>query len=333
MERGHRERVLVTGGTGLVGSHLVELLLRKGYAVTCLVRDPDRLRWLQGLDVGLVTGDCSAPGSLPPALENVSIVFHAAGLTKARRPREYYEVNHLGTKHLLEACARHRPDLKKFILVSSLAAAGPSPDGAPLKETDPPRPLSDYGRSKLLAEEEALRHSDRFPVVILRPSAVYGPRDADMYEFFRWAARGLTVQLGGGDRFINPCYVEDLAAALALAAEKDVPSGSAYFVAEEQPCSWAEFSGALLRTGGVKARNITIPPTVAYLIAALSEAGAFIAGRAALTNRQKVREARQRSWVCDLGKIKRELGFQPAYPLARGLTITWQWYRANGWIR
>ena len=97
--------------------------------------------------------------------------------------------------------------------------------------TDMPRPITDYGRSKLQAEEETIRYKDSFPVVIIRPSAVYGPRDRDVYELFQWAARGVTVEVGNGEHYINPCYVEDLAAAMLLAAEKETQSGSTYFVA------------------------------------------------------------------------------------------------------
>src|SRR5512139_3978012 len=114
--------VLVTGGTGFVGSHLVELLLRRGYDVTCLVRDRNRLRWLTGLQVRVVVGDCSDPGSLPAAVTNAELVFHVAGLTKSYRPRDYYTVNQFGTRNLLEACALWSSGIKKFVLVSSLAA-------------------------------------------------------------------------------------------------------------------------------------------------------------------------------------------------------------------
>ncbi len=332
MEQTGLTRVLVTGGTGLVGSHLVELLLRKGYTVTCLVRDPLRTHWLVGMNVDFVQGDCLKPESLVPAVRGVSIVFHLAGLTKARHARDYYLVNHLGTRNILEACARHNPAIRKFVLVSSLAAAGPSPDGRPVKDTDVPRPVSDYGRSKLLAEGEALRYENVLPVVILRPSAVYGPRDRDMYELFRWAARGLTLDLTGGARYINPCYVKDLAAALLLAAEKNTPNGSIYFVAENRSYSWSEFRQALLSTGKVRALNIKVPYTAAYLIGLASELGSLITSRPALTNRQKVREASQRYWTCDLSAIEHELGFKAAYSLQQGLEITWRWYRDNKWL-
>jgi nucleoside-diphosphate-sugar epimerase len=332
MQKTGIKRVLVTGGTGLVGSHVVELLLQRGYAVTCLVRDPNRLRWLTGLAVDLAGGDCSRPETLIPAVRDVSIVFHVAGLTKARKVRDYYEVNQIGTRNILQACSRYNPGIEKFVLISSLAAAGPSQDGKPVTDTDIPRPVSDYGRSKLLAEEEALAYKDRFPVVILRPSAVYGPRDGDMYELFRWASHGVTLEMRGGERFLNFCYVEDLARAILLAAEQQTQSGSIYFVAEDRPYSWSEFRKALLTTGGVKAFNIKIPLSIAYLIGLASEFSSLFTSRPALTNRQKIREAVQKHWVGDLRKTETELGFRAEHPLQTGLEITWRWYRDHNWL-
>lgn len=332
MPLGGTRRVLVTGGTGFVGSHLVERLLKTGYDVTCLVRDLRHLRWLEGKKVRLLKGDCVQPESLATALQGVSQVFHCAGLTKAKHARDYYTVNHLGTKHLLEACARHNPGLEKFILVSSQAAAGPSLDGRPVDVGETPHPVSDYGRSKQLAEEEVLGYQDRLPVVIIRPSIVYGPRDVDVFELFRWASRGLTVEMTGGDRYLNLCYVEDLTAALLLSAEQETKSGSVYFVAENRAYSWAEFRALLLSTGGVTARTIRFPYGVAYLLGLISEIGSICTARPALANRQKMREAAQRYWLCDVGKIENDLCFRVEYPLQKGLELTWKWYRKNNWL-
>ena len=324
--------ILVTGGTGFVGSHLVELLLRKGHDVTCLVRDPGRLRWLSGLNVRVVTGDCSVPASLDAAVRNASVVYHVAGLTKSYRSHDYYAVNQSGTRNLLDACARQKPGIGKFILVSSQAAAGPSSEGRPATDRDVPNPVSDYGRSKLLAEEEAFRFKDRFPVVIMRPSAVYGPRDTDVFELFKWASKGLILDMLGDERFLNWCYVEDLAEALLLAGERTVPSGSVYFVAEDRVYSTTEFHRALQMTGGIQARVVKVPVWMGYTIGALSEAAGALRGKPTIMSRQKVREAVQRFWTCDLAKAKEELGFSARVPLEQGLERTWKWYREQKWI-
>jgi nucleoside-diphosphate-sugar epimerase len=284
------------------------------------------------MDVRLAQGDCTQPESLGAAVQGVSVIFHCAGLTKAQHAREYYLVNHLGTRNLLEACARYNPGIEKFVLVSSQAAAGPSLDGRPVNDSNTPDPVSDYGRSKLLAEEEACGYKDRFPVVILRPSSIYGPRDADVFELFRWASRGLTLEMTGGDRYLNLCYVEDLTAALLLSAERRTESGSVYFVAENRPYSWSEFRALLLSTGGVKACTIKLPYGAAYLIGLVSEIGSLFTKRPALANRQKVREAAQRYWLCDVGKTENDLHFRAEYPLQKGLELTWQWYRKNRWL-
>lgn len=323
----------MTGGSGFVGSHLVQLLIKNGYAVTCLVRDRSKLRWLSGLDVRLVEGDCADPVSLALAVRGQGTVFHAAGLTKARRTRDFFTVNHIGTRNVLQACARYDTDIEKFILVSSLAAGGPSPDAQPSKTTDPPRPVSEYGRSKLLAESEALSYRDTFPVVILRPSAVYGPRDTDVFEFFAMASRGFLLNLAGGERYINPCYVEDLAQALLLAAEKKTRSGSIYCVAEERTYTLSAFQQELLSSGGVRARTITVPISLAYVIGLVSELIGLFSAKAAVLSREKINEAAQKYWLCDQRAIRDDLGFQPRFPLARGLAITWQWYRENGWLK
>ena len=325
-------KVLVTGGTGFVGSHLVELLLKRGYDVTCLVRDPGRLRWLSGLRVRIVTGDCSDPASLNAAVRNASIIYHVAGLTKSYRAREYYAVNQQGTRNLLDACARQRDGIRKFVLVSSLAAAGPSQAGMPVTDSDEPHPVSDYGRSKLLAEQEALLFKDRFPVVILRPSAVYGPRDTDVFELFKWAAKGLILDMRGGERYLNWCYVEDIAEALSLAGERNVPSGSIYFVAEDRVYSASDFHQALQRSGGVRAKVIKVPIWMGYAIGALSEAAGAIRGKASIMSRQEVRAAVQQAWIYDLAKSRKDLGFIAQVPLEDGMKRTWKWYREHQWI-
>jgi nucleoside-diphosphate-sugar epimerase len=162
---------------------------------------------------------------------------------------------------------------------------------------------------------------------------VYGPRDTDVFELFTWASKGLILDLRGGERFLNWCYVEDLAEALLLAGERTVPSGSRYFVAEDRVYSTTEFHQALQRTGGVNAKVIKVPVWMGYAIGALSEAAGALRGKATIMSRQKVREAVQQYWTCDLGRSRSELGFSARVPLEQGLERTWKWYRDHDWVR
>ncbi len=182
-ETGDGAAALVTGATGFIGSHLVEVLVSRGWRVRCLVRRPAELP--EGAEA--VHGDLAGAG-LERAAAGVEVVFHLAGVTKARRAREYYEGNARGTAALVEACA----GVPRFVHVSSLAAVGPSADSVPLTEDAEPAPFTHYGKSKLEAERIVRASALGERAVIVRPPVVYGPRDTDVLHFFRAAARGFS---------------------------------------------------------------------------------------------------------------------------------------------
>jgi len=324
-------KALVTGGTGFVGSHLAEALLGRGVEVRCLVRDPDDLKWLKGLDVELVKGDASDAGSLGGACSGVEYVFHAAGITKAVRPSDYYKVNAEGTKNMAEAAERDASGLKKFVYVSSQAAAGPSVEGRPRKEDDAPAPVTDYGRSKLAGEQYALQYMDRLPIVIVRPPSVYGPRDRDVYSLFKMASRGFRPAFAGA-RLISVCYVGDLVDGLISAAFGDTESGDAYFVAYPKPYSWDEMGNAVADALGVKVVRVKIPIPALGVVAVFAELFCAVLGKPALLNRQKMAEIKQRYWVLDVTKAKEKLGFEAGCDFRAGAGLTAEWYRRQGWI-
>jgi len=325
-------RGLVTGATGFIGSHVVEALLAKGYQVSCLVREASDLRWLRGLQVQLVYGDLTQETTLREAVREAEFIYHLGGITKARRPRDYYEINHRGTRNLVEACLEWNLGLKKFVYLSTLAALGPSKEGRPAREEDEPHPITDYGRSKLLGEVEVLKHRERLPVTIVRAPAVYGPRDQDLYPFFRTVAKRVKPVLGKDEGSLSLCYVQDLATGLILAGENEKSIGQAFFISEEGSHSWSEVADLVAETLGVSALRVRIPPSFIFLLAYLSEAWAILDKRPALLNRQKAREITGRYWVCDITKAKAELGFKPCFPLREGLKLTVAWYRKKGWL-
>jgi dihydroflavonol-4-reductase len=320
-------RVLVTGGTGFLGSHLIEALLeRPGAEVYALVRDPCRLRWLEGIEgVRLLTGDL---GSVPGLPAGLACVYHAAGLTKTLRPNEYYSVNREGTANLLRALESQAGSVR-FVHVSSLAAVGPSSPGSGVSEDAPPRPVSAYGESKLQAEREVLKYRDRFSVVLLRAAAVYGPRDEDFLEFFRWIKRGIKPVLGRQKR-LSLLYVRDAVRACLMAGDPG-PGGEIFNIADPRVYSWEDIGRVAAALLGKRPIPIRLPIWSAYLASVASEGvGRLIGGGNSFINVSKFKQMKPDGWVADAGKARRELGFETVFSLEQGLGETIAWYLWKG---
>jgi len=324
-------KVLVTGANGFLGSHLVEGLIARGCRVRGLIRRTSDLRWLEGLELELVFGEVTDPATLPAAVRDIEMVYHAAGVTKARRPEDYFRVNHQGTVNLLEACAEHCPGLKKFILVSSQAAAGPAEAGRLSREDDPCRPVSHYGRSKLLAEQAAAGFMDRRPIVIVRPPAIYGPRDVDFLTYFRILKKHLRPLLGFRERRLSICHVRDAVLGTILAGESERSAGLIYFLSGGET-TWEELTGIMAGALGVRALKIRVPAFVLHILAILNEAFAPLFREAPVLDRRKAREMTQQCWTCDWSKAAEELGYEPSVQLERGIRETVAWYRRQGWL-
>ncbi len=180
-------KAIVTGANGFVGSHLVERLLREGLEVVCLVRPTSDRKWIEGLSAQVRAEDPGDVEALARAVAGADFVFHVAGLTRGLTDEEYLAVNAEGTRRIIEAVARSGAAIRRFVYVSSLAAVGPNPTDRPLDETSEPRPQDSYGRSKLAGERIVLEAGGRMPVTIIRPPAVYGPRDSNFLPLFRMA--------------------------------------------------------------------------------------------------------------------------------------------------
>jgi dihydroflavonol-4-reductase len=331
-QTGSNRNVLVTGATGFVGRNLVEALLHRGYSVTCLVRNTSNTRTLQKQHVRLVVGDINDPQSIRQAVIGVCAVYHLAGLIKAAGREEYFRVNQGGTRILLEALAKTNPDLNRFIHISSLAAAGPSKSDRGLTEDEKPNPVSWYGESKLMSEQEALRYSDAFPVTVLRPSAVYGPYDSETLLIFRMIKRGCLLTPGRFIRRFSLIHVDDLAAACIKAAECSTPSGETYFISRPEIHTWADVGHAIAQNLKKKYRQISIPQWMAATVGLAGDLWTGVTGRPATLNSQKVRELLQPSWICNSSKARAALGFSAAIDLERGINETVRWYKSQGWL-
>lgn len=323
--------ILVTGGSGFIGSHLVEALLAAGHRVRCLVRSRRRLRWLLNLEVEVVVGDCRRPETLAPAVAGVDAVFHLAGATFAASEAAFFDYNARATQNLLDACLATQR-VARFVMVSSQAAAGPGSCDAPARESDPPRPLTAYGRSKLAAERHCLRVSDRLVVRILRPSAVYGPRDTAFLPYFRLVKRGFLIEFGRGEREISLCHVNDLVNGIVRAFDSQRESGSVYFIAGSECHSWRSVEALLCAQWGVTGRRIVVPGVVLKTAGVLGQAYGALMRKPVPVNRARAAELLEKHWVCDTKAAQQELGFASGINLKNGLQDAVRWYEQNNWL-
>jgi len=318
-------KLLITGGTGFVGRHLVPLLLARGHEVHLLVRNPQKLDAI-GVSgkVGLVNGDLFASDPLPAGLNGV---LHLAALTKAVHPADLWRVNAGGTRALLERLAG-QSSLRTFVCMSSLAAAGPSLPGRPHREEDPDRPVSAYGQSKL--EQERIVEATPGPrAVIVRAPIVYGEGDLDMLDAMRIVHRGWLLLLGRTPRTYSAIYAGDLALGLASLVEGDVAPGR-YYLTHPEPFEWEPFMRLAAEIMGRKLRRLTVPPAAGWLAAVGAEGMRLLTGKAAIFGMDKFHEMRHPAWVCSGEKMRLATGFVPPTPHRQALEAAISWYLRSG---
>jgi nucleoside-diphosphate-sugar epimerase len=331
--------VLVTGASGFIGGHLVRSLIARGCRVSCLVRATSRVEGLQAVGAHLIACDITDRAEVARAISSSSacFVFHLAGLVRVIGAGDYMRVNAGGVEAVAQAC-NEQPDRPVLVLVSSLAAAGPSGKRLTV-ESDLPVPVSYYGRSKFAGEQVAMQYADALPITVVRPCVVFGAGDRGMYEVFRPIARmGLHVVGGSGDTRISLIAVADLVECLLLAAEQGerlVPGvpGHGIYCAAAEDVSYAELGMAIARAlGKPRPRMVRLPGWSMRTIGRFGDVMAQIRRRPAWVGRDKIREVLAGSWTCSSAKARQQLGWSPAAPLADRLRETAQWYRDAHWF-
>jgi nucleoside-diphosphate-sugar epimerase len=324
---------LVTGANGFIGSHLVEHLLQRGYSVRCLVRKTSDIRWLKNLNVEFILGDLFDNDALISALQNVDYIFHTAGITKAKTKEEYFRGNQWATKNLLEQVEKYRPQLKRFVHISSQAAVGPSFSETPIDESVPFHPITTYGASKMEAEKECHKFFDKFPITICRPPAVFGERDKDVFEFFKTMNSGIQPTIGFNIKKVSLIHVADLVDGIILAGESENSIQKTYFIASEQTYTWEEIGAVTSKILGKKTFRITLPECIVIAIFALGEIASRCSSKPSIINREKAKDITQQFWTCSVENAKRDLGFQQLLSLEEGIRRTIQWYRKEHWLK
>lgn len=327
MARG--DLVALTGGSGFVGSHVADALLEAGYRVRALARRPDDPGWLKGAPVEIIPGDVRRPESLDSLVAGARAVVHVAGKTSARSEAEYMAANATGTANVVAAVRKVAPDAH-VVLVSSQAAGGPSCNGAPVCAADPPRPVSSSGRSKL-AGEAAVRNAAGLSFTILRPGAVYGPRERAIRDLFVAASRGFVPVLAGGASRIQMVYAEDLARAVLGALERG-GRGETFFVAHPEVLEYRGIAERLATLPSRRPRLVPVPSAAIRAAGSLAGVLSMFGKGSPVFNADKANELLQSAWICDVSEAQVALGQPFRTNFAVGARLTWDWYVERGWI-
>lgn len=327
-----KEKVLITGASGFVGYHLINEALKNNLEVYAAIRKSSSIDHLKDLDVKYVYPDFRDQEALSKLLSDngINYIIHAAGATKARSQKEYDTINATYTVNLAKAAVNADAQFKKFVLISSLAAVGPinSLEGT-ITDNTTPNPVTAYGRSKLAAEQQ-LKAIKGLNYTILRPTAVYGPRDKDIFIFFKQVVKGIEPYIGNKAQKLTFIYVTDLAEISVKALF--VGAGKTYIISDGNFYSRYELGNITKSVLNLKAIKFHLPVNLVKVIAAIAEKVSSLSNNASALNIEKLKELTAANWNCDTEQAKHDLGFYPKYDLDAGLTETLNWYKANNWL-
>jgi nucleoside-diphosphate-sugar epimerase len=325
-------KVLLTGASGFVGSHILDALRSRDLSSAILLRSTSDRRFVaRHLDkTELRPGSISDSDSLKRALKDVTHVIHCAGCTKASRNSEFYEINQIGTRNVVQA-VNSNAGIQRLLHISSLAVTGPATASNPAHENDPCRPVSEYGKSKHAAEIE-IREKCRVPFTILRPPAVYGPRDRGFLPMFK-AVNSHILPRPGSRQALSLVYVQDLAGIVVSCLNDPVAAGKTYFVANPQVVTGRQIAQEIASQIQRWTVPLPLPAALLWAVCLGQELVSRVSGKAMLLNLQKYAELHAPGWVCSPASLKAELGCECPTALQAGVAQTLQWYKQNQWLR
>ena len=323
---------VITGANGFVGSHLVDLLLENNYRVRCIIRKTSNLRWLENKNIEIFDTGLFDKEGLRKAFKDAEYIFHVAGVVKSKKPEGYFKGNVDTTKNLLESALEFKDSIKRFVVVSSQTATGPSLNGKPVNEETRCNPITTYGRSKLAEEKLAQTYMDKIPITICRAPAVYGERDTEILIFFKTFNKGLMTSIGFDKKKVSLVHVSDLVKGFLLASTNIKAKNEIYFISSEKYYTWEEIGNVTSNIMGKNPIKVKVPHSVVFSIAGIAQFFAVFSSNPATLNIEKAKDITQNSWTCDTSKAIRDLNYHQEVSIEEGIKRTVDWYKKMKWI-
>lgn len=328
------KKVLITGASGFVGYHLIVTAIEQGLEVFAAVRPNSDISHLKDLDINYVNLNFNAVDELKAELEEkkYAYIIHAAGTTKAKTLQEYNRVNADYSRNLALAASLVDYTLEKFVFVSSLAAIGPIANfNVAINDDTVAHPVTFYGLSKKLAEEY-LNKIENLPLVTVRPTAVYGPREKDIFILFKTINQGLEPYIGRFNQQLSFIYVKDLAEIIVRFLTSEIVHKT-YNISDGLSYNRYALANGLKKALHKKTLKMHIPLGIIKGLASFMDTIYAKSTKTPTLNKEKIKELTAPNWACNIENLKKDLKFEPRYNLERGLEESVKWYKLNNWLK
>jgi dihydroflavonol-4-reductase len=312
-------KALLTGATGFIGSHLLEALVERKWNITCLVRPQSRIDLIKKKPVRILSGQLDDPDILERAVKAQDYIFHLAARIRPAPAEVYENVNHLWTRNLANSCLRSNPGLKRFVYVSTMGAAGPTPSDTFYDETHPPSPESHYGRTKLRGEKAIMEMWDKLPSTIVRPPNVFGARQQETELLIKLIRLRVVPLLKEEGKSTSLIYIKDLIMGIMQASESPTARGQIYYLTDGSGYSWAEIILALKRSILGDSFFFPIPEKLIYSLAWMADLLRFMGFRKLYFGRKIWETMVKTHWLFSSSKARKEFDFHPRFNLITGI--------------
>ncbi len=332
-----KKNILITGASGFIGSFLVKESINRNYQTFAGVRNESIRKYLTDPAIHFLELNFTDDHLLDAALTKfadqygkLDYIIHTAGLTKSLHNEEFDKVNFENTKRFIHSLQRMEMVPDKFVFISSLASYGPADNEQPIHSSKTPSPLTAYGKSKLKAEQY-LYTVENFPFLIINPTAVYGPRDKDFFFLLKSISNHLELYIGNDQQQLSFVHVSDLVDAIFIAMESDAHTQN-LLVSDLNVYSSKQVNQLIKQHLNKRTISLIVPPSIAEVVAAVSENIGKLRGKVPILNRERLKEFKAKNWSVDCSEMA-ALGYQPQFDLDKGLKNAITWYKEHGWMK